>query len=135
MVNSELILVDDDEVLLVILEKMIQKVNPSCNPRLFNSGFAALSYLNEYQNPKALRYLLVDINLKDMSGWDFLNELQTRKDQFSKVILITSSVNSSNPVIAKNYVPVIGFFEKPLTFDVIHQILKLIEYNHEDSIG
>ncbi len=133
--NSELILVDDDEVLLVILEKMIQKVNPNLHLKLFSSGNAALNHLNNYQNSEAHPYLLVDINLKDMSGWDFLNQLQTRKDQFSKVILITSSVNSSNPVTAKKYLPVIGFFEKPITFEVIHQILELIEQNHKGSIG
>jgi CheY-like chemotaxis protein len=108
--------VDDDEVLLVILEKMIHKVNPNLNLKLFNEGHKALGYLASIQNPDSNRYLLVDINMKDLSGWDFLNELQTRKDKFSKVILITSSVNSSNPETAKKYVPVIGFFEKPITF-------------------
>lgn len=133
--NSELILVDDDEVLLVILEKMIHKVNPDLPLKLFNAGHKALSYLSSLKSPETTRYLLVDINLKDMSGWDFLNELEIRKDKFSKVILITSSVSSSNPETAKKYVPVIGFFEKPITFENIHQIMDLIEKNHKDAIG
>ncbi|RIW14983.1 response regulator [Algoriphagus lacus] len=131
--NSELILVDDDDVLLVIFEKMIHKVDPGIKLIPFNSGKKALSYLSTIPESGTNRYLLVDINLKDMSGWDFLNELVERKDKFSKVILITSSVNSSNPITAKKYVPVIGFFEKPLTFEIIHQILNLIGQNSTEK--
>lgn len=36
---------------------------------------------------------MLDINLKDMSGWDFLKELESRNDQFSKLIIITSSLS------------------------------------------
>lgn len=125
--NPELILVDDDGVLLVILEKMIRKVNSDIKLTLFSSGKEALAYLSNNPKPLSSRFLMVDINLKDMSGWEFLNELETRKDNFSKVILITSSVSSSNSETAKKYVPVIGFFEKPITFEKIHQIFDLIK--------
>jgi DNA-binding NtrC family response regulator len=132
--SSELILVDDDEILLVILEKMILKVNPEVKVIPFNTGKKALSYLNSLPQSDSKRYLLVDINLKDMSGWDFLNELEARKDKFSKVILITSSVSSSNPETAKKHPHVIGFFEKPLTFEVIRQIMDLIRKNSVENL-
>lgn len=123
----DLILVDDDKVILVILEKMIRKADPDITLSLFTSGREALDYLSIISEPKRSRYLLVDINLKDMSGWEFLNELEERKDNDSKVILMTSSVFSSNAETAKKYVPVVGFFEKPITFEKIHEIFELIK--------
>lgn len=125
--NPELILVDDDSILLIVLDKMIRKVDPDIKLRMFSSGKEVLDYLSNFPKPVNPRFLLVDINLKDMSGWELLNELETRKDNYSKVILITSSVSSLNSETAKKYVSVIGFFEKPITFENIHQIFDLIK--------
>lgn len=125
--NPELILVDDDSILLIVLDKMIRKMDPDIKLRMFSSGKEVLDYLSNFPKPVIPRFLLVDINLKDMSGWELLNELETRKDNYSKVILITSSVSSLNSETAKKYVSVIGFFEKPITFENIHQIFDLIK--------
>ncbi len=125
--NPELILVDDDEVLLIILEKMFLKVRPDAKLTLFSSGQAALDHLATVPSMGKRRYLLVDIYLRDLTGWDFLNELNARNDQFSKVFLFTASVNSSNSELAKKYKLVIDFFEKPISFDKIHKIFELIE--------
>lgn len=125
--NPEIILVDDDEVLLIILEKMFLKVRPEAKLTLFSSGKEALHHLATTTTASKKRFLLVDIHLKDLSGWDFLNELTERKDKLSKVILFTSSVSSSNWLTAKKYAPVIDFYEKPISFDKIRRIFELIQ--------
>ncbi|MFN3997663.1 response regulator [Algoriphagus sp.] len=125
--NPEIILVDDDEVLLAILEKMFHKVSPETKLRPFSSGRHALDHLAKFPDSSQRRFLIVDINLKDLTGWDFLNELIERKDSFSKVFLITSSVSSANSEIAKKYPSVIGFYEKPITFEKIEKILNQIK--------
>lgn len=124
--KSEIILVDDDEILLVILEKMFHKVSPDTKLRLFSSGREALDHLANSPNTGLNRFLLLDINLKDLSGWDFLNELEDRNDTDSKVMLMTSSVSAINSEFAKKYPSVIGFFEKPKTFEKIRRILEQI---------
>ncbi len=125
MEHPELLVVDDDEILLVILGKMIAKVNPEINVVTFSKGRDALDFLQNKTENK-IRFLLVDINLRDMDGWDFLSELEARQDGFSKVILITSSVSSHNPITAARYPNVIGFFEKPITFEIIKKIDRII---------
>jgi FixJ family two-component response regulator len=125
--NPEIILVDDDEVLLVILEKMFLKVKPDVNLKIFSSGRDALEYLTTTSVKGKKHFLLVDIYLKDLSGWDFLNELTNRKDEEFKVFLFTSSVSSVNHETAKKYPPVVDFFEKPISFEKIHRILELIQ--------
>jgi DNA-binding NtrC family response regulator len=125
--NLELILVDDDKVVLVVLEKMIHKVNAAINLTFISSGKETLAHLNSISGQVNSRFLMIDINLKDMSCWDILNELEARNDKCSKVILMTSSVSTSNTEIAKKYPSVIGFFEKPILFENIHQIFELIK--------
>jgi len=132
-ISPKTLIVDDDEVLLMILERIIQKVNPERNLSLFSSGRAALDRLEELKDDQKIRFIMLDINLKDMTGWDFLKELESRNDQFSKVIMITSSVSQNNWQIAKKYSSVIAFFEKPITFDIINKIEALIESNTSSS--
>lgn len=127
--SPHLLIIDDDEVLLMILEKIIQKVNPKRNLSLFSSGRSALDRLEKMNADQKVRFLMLDINLKDMSGWDFLKELESRNDQFSKVILITSSVSKNNQEIAKKYSSVVAFFEKPITFEIINKIESIIASN------
>ena len=124
---AELILVDDDKVLLVILEKMIRIVKPDHQLALFSSGKEALDYLTQGTDSDYEKYVLLDINLKDMSAWEFIKELEMETDTCPRVILMTSSVSTSNAERAKNYTPVIGFFEKPITFENIRQIFNLVE--------
>lgn len=125
--SPQLLIVDDDEVLLMMLEKIIHKVNPLRNLTMFSSGRSALDSLEEHKSDLNTRILLLDINLKDMTGWDLLSELESKNDHYSKVIMITSSVSKNNLEIAKKYSSVLALFEKPITFDVVNQIERIIE--------
>ena len=127
--SPQLLIVDDDEVLLIMLEKMIHKLNPLRNLTMFSWGRSALDYLEELKSDQNSRFLLLDINLKDMSAWEFLSELESKNDQYSRVIIFTSSVSKHNQEIAKKYSSIIDFFEKPITFDVINKIESIIESN------
>lgn len=122
---TELILVDDDRILLVILEKMIRIVNPDLKLASFVSGQAAMNHLSDTPAPHTTRHVLLDINLTDMNAWHFIENLDPRIQASTKFILMTSSVSSANSEKAKNYEQVVAFFEKPVTFENIHHILNL----------
>jgi CheY-like chemotaxis protein len=124
--KTELILVDDDPVLLVMLQKMFSIVDPDLQLSPFHSGKEALAYLSGNHDTAYQKFILLDINLRDMSAWQFMNEFENVRKTCPSVILITSSVASANAEKAKNYAPVVGFFEKPITFQNIEQILKLV---------
>lgn len=122
--REELIIVDDDVVLLVILERMFIRVNPELNILTFSNGQDALAHLNNCEF-ESVPFVLVDLYLEDISGWEFLNSLNANEKFDSKVILITSSVDSQNPKRSSQYKCIAGFFEKPITFEVIKSINKL----------
>lgn len=124
--NSELVLVDDDKVLLLILQKMIHIVKPGFRLISFSSDHEALAYLSENPSPGKSRTVMLDINLGEMNAWKFMDELMGRAADCPKIILMTSSVSSSNLEKVKKYSPVIGFFEKPITIEITRQIFELI---------
>ena len=123
--EKELIIVDDDNVLLVILEKMFFRINPGLNIQTFSSGLMALDYLKNREFER-MPFILVDLYLSDISGWKFLDELNCDEKFDSKVILITSSVDSQVPKKSAQYKCITGFFEKPINFEIIDRINKLI---------
>jgi response regulator of citrate/malate metabolism len=124
--DSDLIIVDDDQILLVILKKMFDKVSPELKVLTFSNGNDALLHLKNFPFEKTPS-LLVDIYLNDMDGWEFLEEIDHDERFFSKVFLITSSVGSQDSINSQRYKSVGGFFEKPITFDKIKAISNLIE--------
>lgn len=123
--ENELIIVDDDRVLLVILEKMFVKVNPELSVLTFFNGQEALDYLKSNKF-KVVPFFLVDLFLKDMTGWEFLDKLEADGRFESKIILITSSVDSQNSVNSSKYKCITEFFEKPILLESIKKINRLI---------
>ena len=119
--NPELVLIDDDPILLIVLEKMFKKVNPNLTIHSFESGLNGLAFFKTTKTDQK-SIALVDVNLKDISGWDFLKELESTTDNPPHVIIITSSVHSENPLKSQRYSSVVGFYEKPITLDVIKKI-------------
>lgn len=125
--NPEIILVDDDKVVLLILEKMFKKSSPDLRLSIFSSGKETLTRLNFDPNLSGERFFLVDINLKDMSGWELIGELEKRSGNPPKVLLMSSSIYLLVSDTLEKHPNVIGFFEKPITFENIEQILELIK--------
>ena len=125
--TTELILVDDDKILLIVLEKMIRTVRKDLQISSFISGKQALDYLSENPGSKESGSILIDINLRDMNAWEFIDQLEAAKDACPKIILMTSSVSSVNSERAKKHIAVTGFFEKPITFENVHQIFQMLD--------
>lgn len=135
--EQDIIIIDDDDILLIILEKMFKKVNPELRISTFRNGEGALNYLinNEF---KVVPYLIVDIFLSDISGWQILERLDEDGRFEAKVVMMTSSTESENFTNSTRYKCVSSFFEKPITYDKVKFIDQLISdqrppYSNHDS--
>lgn len=126
--EENIIAIDDDEIALVILQKMINIINPSLSLMTFVNGLDAIHYLKskKYKTPP---FILVDFHLKDMKGWEILEELESLPEFHSKIFLISSSVNSELPFQSRRFKSVAGFIEKPITFDMLRSINNKISEN------
>lgn len=122
----KVLIIDDDDIVLLVERKMLQRCKISAQPLSFKGGQPALEYLGGAPiNEEIL--ILLDINMPEMSGWEFLSRLE-KLDKKNKifVIMVTSSVDRYDKEIAQKYSRVVGFIEKPITADNCEKI-KLIE--------
>ncbi|MEI7508117.1 MAG: response regulator [Flavobacterium sp.] len=129
---QDILIIDDDEVLLFLHEVIITDlITENTTIRPYNNATDAFYYLDSIKNENKSTLILLDLNMPEVSGWDFLDKLNEAsfKDNII-VIIITSSINSSDKSKAKLYSQVIQFMEKPLLVDNIQDWKKNSKLNH-----
>ena len=132
MTNSSgtvsILLVDDDEINNFISIKMIKKALSNTDITACLHGKYAIDLLMEIQkeDPSKLPdYILLDINMPIMNGWEFLDEytrLNIDPIGKCKVYIISSSVFSNDINKARSYPVVKDFVSKPLNVDRIKEL-------------
>jgi CheY-like chemotaxis protein len=123
-----ILLVDDDEINNFISIKLIKKAIDNTSISACLNGRFAIEELVEIQkqDPSLLPdFILLDINMPIMNGWEFLDEykrLNIDPQGKSKIYIISSSVFSNDINKARSYPLVKNFISKPLSVDKIKEM-------------
>lgn len=116
----EICIVDDDKVYQLLMKKIIKKIDSSISIKAFYNGEDAYEY---YKKTRCdCHVLLLDINMPQMDGWEFLKRLNDEQIEISQIYLATSSIAYSDIEKAKEYKSVKGYLTKPITKDKIIEI-------------
>jgi len=124
-----ILLVDDDEINNFISIKLIKKAIPNADITACLNGRFAIEELSAIQkdSPEKLPdFILLDINMPIMNGWEFLDEykrLHIDPAGKSKIFIISSSVFSNDISKARSYALVKNFVSKPLSVEKIKEML------------
>ena len=92
------------------------------------SGKEALAYLREKKNSDKLHpdVIFLDINMPGMDGWGFIKEYEqiNSKQSRSIVILLTTSNDPDEKAKAKTINSISEYRTKPLTKEMMHEIIE-----------
>src|ERR1700742_4830807 len=125
-----ILLVDDDEINNFISIKLIKKALLNTEIMACLNGRFAIDQLMNIQkkDPSKLPdYILLDINMPIMNGWEFLDEykrLNVDPLGKSKIFIISSSVFSNDINKARSYPIVKSFISKPLSVEKIKEMFE-----------
>jgi len=133
-----ILLVDDDEINNFISIKLIRKALFNAEITACLNGKFAIDQLVEMQRKGADKlpdYILLDINMPIMNGWEFLDEYKRLNIDAlgkTKIYIISSSVFSNDINKARSYPLVKSFISKPLSVDKIKEMFSVEpdEVNH-----
>ena len=116
MIN--IVLIDDDPISTFITEKLIFK-NIRIPVQIFKFE-SAIDALKEIYNIKP-HYLFLDLNMPEMSGWDFLESFNYEKNS-PEIYILSSSVDERDIKRASHYRQVKNYLSKPLIKQAIKSI-------------
>jgi len=117
---NKLVFVDDDKIQHMINRKNLLRIKPDIELFFFENPYSALDWLKANEAD----LLILDVNMPEMQGWDFLVELQ-KIGKDIEVKMLTSSMDPMDVIISKKYIQVSGFLVKPLQTEVLTEILGL----------
>ena len=116
--TSSIMIVDDDKVQHMINRKILLRCDPSLRLHFFDNPLEALDWLKE----NSADLLLLDINMPEMKGWEFL-EIMTERGINMEVKMLSSSIDPRDIDKSKKFRLVSGFLVKPLNNTVIDELL------------
>jgi CheY-like chemotaxis protein len=124
-----IMLVDDDQNDNFFHEREIKKTDLSITVITKNSGLDALDYLKSMKKNKNIQPVLIflDINMPCMNGWEFLKEYSRLDKEIQSevmIVMLTTSVDPQDLTRAKEWSIVSDYITKPLTKELLENIIK-----------
>jgi len=121
-----ILLVDDDVEDNYFHKIVINEMNITERIEVALNGVEALNFLKK-ENQTHPDLIFLDINMPKMNGWEFLQAYKEFKaDQKAEVVVVmlSTSINPSDKERAEQFPDIIGFNSKPLTEEIISEILE-----------
>lgn len=124
-------IIDDDRIYTYGISKIIKSHLPGNELSSFENGRQALDAITKMaeNNEDLPDMILLDIDMPEMNGWDFLHAFQKVRDKIEKEIeiyVISSRVNDNNEELYKiewNQ-KVSDFIQKPVNIEALKKLLK-----------
>ena len=123
-------IIDDDKVYTFGVKKIIKSHLPENDVTTFENGRKALDGIQEMMESGAglPDLILLDIDMPEMNGWDFLKEFDVIRSKAEKVVeifVISSRVDTNTEDLYKIEwdEKVSDFIKKPVQVDALKKIL------------
>lgn len=125
------ILVDDESACNMISRFTIRQLNKEAEIEVFTNPEEALAYIKTtycHENERIPTCVLLDINMPQMTGWDFLEQYKTYGAEVHKCFttyIVSSSVDARDQEKAASCSLVDGFISKPLSLEQLEEVFKV----------
>lgn len=109
----------------MIIKKIIERTAQFETIKFYNDGIYALE---DFKDPDVVlpELILLDINMPQMDGWQFLESLIELRPNFENetiIYVVTSSIANSDREKANSFDEISGFLSKPVSADCLKKII------------
>jgi CheY-like chemotaxis protein len=122
------LLIDDDYIFNLVHKRIIQIIDKEGEVIEFKDSVKALEYIKALldSGDTLPDYVFLDISMPEMNGFELLDGLSDYSLEIfahTKLYIVTSSLNDRDMKKAFSYPMLTGFYGKPLTMEVIKDII------------
>ncbi|SDD77111.1 CheY chemotaxis protein or a CheY-like REC (receiver) domain [Algoriphagus faecimaris] len=117
MAIKRILILDDDPISILISKKRLEAegiLNDEIAYESFTDPKEAISFFQNREEENYYDFLLLDINMPEIDGFQFLNRIEPLKPKNLKVFLLSSSISPNHIEIATQYSLIKHQFTKPL---------------------
>jgi CheY-like chemotaxis protein len=121
-----ILVIDDDEIFIFLTRKMLQSTGMVESISVCRSATEAIELL-QIENNNWPDVILLDLNMPEMNGWEFLQQYQLLLKHVTthpRLYVVSSSIAENDTERAKKIKGVDGYIAKPLTGDGIKKMLR-----------
>ena len=115
---SKILVIDDEEALLKIMKRFLEKLN--CIPELASTGEIGLALFKA--NPTAYDALIIDFNLPDQTNSEFLPHLRSINPDVK--LILTTGYAVEEIAQEFSHIRLDGTLQKPFTFTDLKILLE-----------
>ena len=119
------VLIEDDQAMNYYHQRLFVKQDFADEVLSYHSAKEALNGIKSLQQVTLL-YIFLDLNMPQMDGWHFIEELEKLKFDSTtqiKLFVLSSSVNPNDMMKAKQNSAVTDYLSKPLSIETITNII------------
>ena len=117
--------VDDDRLTNMFHKIVVKKADVTEKHIFFQSPIEALAHIETLQSTEEVTMpdiIFLDINMPEMTGWEFLDKYSTLDIKHSQIVMLTTSLLPSDLQKAKDHPLVHSFLNKPLEKDNLQKL-------------
>jgi CheY-like chemotaxis protein len=123
--------IEDDPITTMLFKKVVQKAIFAKEIIYATNGEEAINLIHDFSKQNTLPQLIfLDLNMPIMGGWEFLdlfNNSEYFNSNYTKVIILSSTIDPKDIKKSKTYPNVIDFLSKPITVEKLNFLKYKIE--------
>lgn len=128
---KQIILIDDDYATNFYHEIVVTDSGKVKEQKFFSSTVEALEYFKDQEkktDPVLPEIIFLDINLPEMTGWEFLEEFKDLDlTPMPTVIMLSTSMNPLDKIKAEDNPLVLELIDKPLTVEYLADLKNKVQ--------
>lgn len=130
-IHKSICIIDDDKVYTFGVKKIIKNYLPENSVSTYENGKTAIEAIKKMDaNGEELPdFILLDIDMPEMNGWDFLNEFESLRSNIDKkveIFVISSRIDHGKEELFRVEWDdkVSDFIKKPVSVETLKKILE-----------
>jgi CheY-like chemotaxis protein len=117
-----ILLVDDDEVDVIAIERAFRKANITNPMHIASNGIDALELMRTGKFPAERRLVLLDLNMPKMSGIELLRAIRADPTLETTLVVVLTTANEDRQRVEALQLDVAGYLLKPVTFQAFAEV-------------